>query len=449
MMRCKQSVILIVVVGAFALAPLADARPLYFGISANSRNAGSSAQDLAAETGAHRLREDIEWAEVEPKDDEWDWSKFDDVYETAAERGLSILPIPNTSPCWAVPAETKGELCGATLPASDADYAEFVGKVAERYGPGGDFWESHPELNGSLALRHIEIWNEPYFGAAGPEDVDAKRYADLYKAAVIAGRAANASTRYLVESTIDARTGPKSSDYIDWPASLISAEPAIGSYIDGIAIHPYPGSHDINYEPENGTDEAFANTSIGYLEWKALGINKPIWITEVGYSSCADEATHCVPGATQAAREEKKAEWLDELLAELGKDKYGYVHSVYLYNLEQWTPSTEPDAAKSNWYGLAYGPNNEHLPAWNSFATAVEEFDGVPEPNTTITGQTGKGQNRTFTFAVNDSTAVTECKGEGAWSPCASPKSVSGVHSFSVRGINAEAVESSPASVSW
>src|SRR6478672_13718779 len=83
----------------------AGTRKLYFGISANTRTKGGSEQDLAAETGVDRLREDLEWKVVEPSDDNWQWAKTDTLLESAAERGMSILPILNTSPCWAVPKE--------------------------------------------------------------------------------------------------------------------------------------------------------------------------------------------------------------------------------------------------------------------------------------------------------------------------------------------------------
>jgi hypothetical protein len=434
-------------------ASAADARSLYFGISANSRTAGTAAQDLAAETGTSRLREDLYWDLIEPVNDAWTWTKTDQLYLTAAERGLSVLPIPNTPPCWAVPAGTEPEACGDAMPVGNAEYAEFVSEIAKRYGPGGDFWDGHPEYS-ALAIPQVEIWNEPYLNSSMYEAGEEDRYASLYKAAVIAGRQANSATRYLLASTIDARTGPAPSDYVKWAETLVASEPTIGSYIDGLAVHPYPGSHKITYQPENGTDEAFVNVRKDYERWKALGINKPVWITEVGYSSCADSATHCVPGVTQAEREKNKAEYLAELLGALGKDEYAFVHAVYLYNLEQWTSASAPNAEKSHWYGIAYGPTNEHLPAWNSFTEAVETLEGIPEPNTVITGHVLSGNNATFTFTANDPTAVFHCQIDTqAWAPCASPKVYSsgmkGSHVFRVRAINAEAMETTPASYGW
>ena len=434
-----------------AVPALSQARSLYFGISANSRSANlakgetfGDIQDEAAETGVTRIREDLEWQLIEPANDVWNWSETDQMYEEAAERGLSILPIPNSPPCWAVVGAT--EKCDEYIPFGQSEYAEFVGQIAARYGPGGDFWDSHPGLDGALSSRYIEIWNEPYW-ATSKATMSPFGYAYLYKDAVTAGRAANPATRYLIESAIGGANG------VEWLAGIYSIEKEIGKYIDGIAVHPYPGSHGINYVPTSNTDEAFLNAKKNYDEWKARGVNKPVWITEVGYSSCNDPE-HCVPGSTQAARETQKAAMLKPLLDVLGSDEYGFVHAVYLYNLRQTTPASEPNDKKSNWYGIAFGGSYEHLPAWPTFVEAVETYDGVPEANSSITSQSISGESATFSFTSNDSTSAFSCQLDGgSWTSCSSPKTYASTggssHTFKVRSTNAEAIEASPATYSW
>jgi polysaccharide biosynthesis protein PslG len=398
----------------------AEARPLYFGINANTRawSSPGEEQSRVAETGVRRLREDLEWEKVEPSEGKWEWTKTDAVYQAAAERNMSILPVLDNPPCWGVPKETDPGDCWQTYPVSTATYADFVAHAAARYGPGGDFWKEHPGLNEGLAPRYFEIWNEPYFPSFTNGDVDPAKYGALYKAAVIAGRKANSSTRYLVESAVDV-PNPKGEGWVNWAAYMAEAEPEIGKYIDGVAVHPYADNHDPDYEPENGTDSSFKNTDVIYEDWRKQGINKPIWITEVGYSACDDGADRCVPGETQAEREEQKAEWLTDLFNELGEDRYAFVHAVYLYNFREW--EEEPNEDFGEWYGIYH--SGEHLPAWQSFATAVKEYDGVPTPNTTITGHTiKKNVSATFTFTVNDQTSSLDCQlDEGSWTPCTSP----------------------------
>jgi hypothetical protein len=428
-------------------------RKLYFGISANTRsfkNPGAE-QDLVAETGADRLREDLEWDKVEPSNGSWEWAATDSLYEAAAERELSILPILDSSPCWAVPKETEEKDCWRTYPTSNADFADFAAHAAARYGPGGEFWTGHPKLDESLAPRYFEIWNEPYFPQFTNGNVDPARYATLYKAAVVAGRAANSSTRYLVESTVDV-PNPKGPGWVNWAKGMVEAEPEIGSYVDAIAVHPYPGSHDPYYTPKSGTDASFKNTNRIYEDWVSQGIRRPIWITEVGYSSCNDGAVECVPGATQSAREEQKATWLAELFDEVGSEEYGFVHAIYLYDLRQWLPASSPTKVPSEWFGILDG-EAEQLPAWSAFSGALEKFAGTPLTHAIITGHTIGGGNASFTFTAIDSTATFSCQlDSGSWASCTSPKSytgLSGSHTFRVKATNAEGAEPTPASYSW
>jgi hypothetical protein len=424
---------------------------LYFGLSANTRsfkNPGDE-QDLVLETGADRIREDLEWEEVEPSNESWEWSGTDELYEAAAERGISILPVLNSPPCWAVPKETKKEDCWRTYPVSDAEFGEFTAHAVARYGPGGDFWDEHPELDGGLAPRYFEIWNEPYYPQFTNDDVDPARYTDLYKAAVVAGREVNASARYLVESTVDVEN-PAGPGWVNWAKGMVEEEPKIGEYIDGIAIHPYPQSHDPYYAPQSGTDASFKNTDRIYSDWASQGIRRPIWITEVGYSSCGENPEYCVFGETQAAREQLKAVWLSDLFAELASEEYPYVHAVYLYNLRG---SEEVRSDSGEWFGIL-NSTAEELPARASFVDAVEKFAGVPLAYAIIAGHTIGGGNASFTFTAGDPTASFSCQlDSGSWTGCTSPKSYTGVgagsHTFRVKATNAEGTEPTPATYSW
>ena len=118
-----------------------------------------------------------------------------------------------------------------------------------------------------------------------------------------------------------------------------------------------------------------------------------------------DEANECVPGDSQAMREEIKAERLADLLDVIDRGDFGYVHSAYLYNLKQDTNPETPTKAKSDWFGVL--DKEGILPAWTSFSSAVASYDGTPVPNTTITSKSfNGGGDATFGFAVTDPTAT-------------------------------------------
>ena len=435
-----------------AAAVPAAARELHVGISANTRSLGANEQDHVLDTGAGWIREDLEWEDIEDRDDVWTWTSTDSWFASAAERGLRVLPILNSSPCWAVPRSVPDTECWRHLPTSDAEYAEYVTAVVARYGPGGAFWTANPTLDASLAPRWFEIWNEPYYSYTSYNQVDPGRYAQLFRAASAAGRTQNANTRFLIASTVDAYD-ISASRWVNWAEAIVDEIPGIGAYIDGIAVHPYPGEKDPDTLPAGGTDSSFKNTDVIWNDWVGEGIRKPIWITEIGYSSCDDGADECVPGATQSARELQKAEWLGEIFDQLATDDYGYVHAAFLYRLRQWADFASPSSNKEDWWGIL-DRYDDPLPAWGVFADAVAEHDGLPVANSTITSQTLGSGTASFAFRANDPTASFECRLDGgSWGACTSPRSYSslsaGNHTFRVRAVNALATETTPAISVW
>lgn len=435
-----------------AAAVPAAARDLHIGIDANTREWGTPGdeQDNVVETGAGWIREELYWDVVEATDDVWDWSWSDRWFRAAAERGLRILPVLDSPPCWAVARPTGG--CTNDYPDSDAEFGEFVAAVVGRYGPGGSFWSANPTLDDDLAPRWYEIWNEPYYPLTTGGVVSPRRYARLFRAASAAGRAQNPAARFLYSSNVDVFDST-ASRWVNWAATSVDEIPSLGDWIDGIAIHPYPTSKAPDEPPVNGSDSSFLNTDRIWSDWSGEGIRKPFWITEVGYSSCDDGADECVPGATQSDRELKKAEWLGEIFDMLGSDAYGYVHAVFLYRLRQWRPLESPTADKEGWWGILDGAW-EPLPAWSVFADAVAEHDGLPVANSTIASQTLGSGTASFAFRANDPTATFECRlDSGSWTACTSPRSYSGLsagnHTFRVRAVNALATETTPAISVW
>ena len=275
----------------------ASQRLLHLGISANSRSAEvpGSVQDLAAETGTTRLREDLEWKKVEPADSEWTWEATDLMFQEAAERGMTILPILNSPPCWAVSSSEDPDICERSYPDDDADFADFTAHAVERYGIEGDFWQEHPGLESGLAPKYFEIWNKPYYPFSVNGEVDPARYADLYTNAVSAGRLANSKSKYLIEATWAVDPGP-----VNWGGAMKAHNKSSAEYVDGIAIHPYPGHFDPFAEPSAGTLVNFRTTKLIYEYWKnELKIDKPIWITEVGYSSAWTKQTNASPATAR------------------------------------------------------------------------------------------------------------------------------------------------------
>lgn len=300
---------------------------------------------LAQTTGVKALREDIAWAQTEPRPNHYSWATDDSIVTTAAEAGLTVLPVLDAAPTWAAPTFNS-------LPSNPAAYAAFVAATVERYGPGGSFWRSNPRLP-ARPLVWYELWNEPY-------DADHNRdpgvYAHLVRAAVTAGRTANPAARFLIEASTHYLT-PRGRR-ADWIAGLYAALPDLGSYFDGIAIHPYGG------DPSNVTrggdtdNEPAAQVEQAHSDLVAHGDgNKPIWVTEIGWSTCL--------GVEDCVTEPQQARYLRSFLASARATWRSYVRAVFVFALRD--APLKPRDDMEAWFGLLR-PDLSHKPVWQVLA---------------------------------------------------------------------------------
>jgi hypothetical protein len=260
------------------------AGPLRLGLVANTLGWGDhvgAEQTVAARAGAGWLREELQWATVAPRQGERHWGPIDRLFTAAAHRGLHILPVLNEAPPWA-----RGR--DGALPTDARAYGAFVGDVVARYGPSGSFWRIHPRLDASVAPVWFELWNEPYFARPSHSALTARRYVALAHAAIVAGRRADPRARFLIAIDPATNGGPR----LDrrWLQDLVAARPSLLTEADGVADHPY------------GDDGAASLRSLDLLReaLTARGSRLPIWVTEVGWSTCPRSAG-CVTERAQAA----------------------------------------------------------------------------------------------------------------------------------------------------
>jgi hypothetical protein len=312
-------------------------RPLRVGLNANTQAYGAragAAQDRARATGARWLREDFEWDLVQPRPNEWDWSRYDGVVAGAAARGMVVLPLLSGSASWAAPAWN-------VFPPDRAAYGEYVARVVARYGPGGTFWRSRPAL-AEYAPTHFELWNEPYLELFSIDRVDPARYARLVRTAVAAGRAANPRARFLIEADTFYTAGP--GDYRNWIHDMYRAVPGLSRWFDGVAVHPYSSerSPDV-YTPRRPTRWQFRRIEEERAAFVSHGAaDKPFWITEIGWSTCGGD-TDCVSEGVQAANIAR--------VFELARTRYrSFVEAVFVYHLDDWGPADGSN--KDYWFGL-------------------------------------------------------------------------------------------------
>jgi polysaccharide biosynthesis protein PslG len=210
--------------------------PGFIGVSPQSP-ATSSDFELMREAGITSVRLPLNWSAIQrlsPLGGEPDWSGFDREVEIAAEEGIRIMPFISSTPVWVASDPL-------ILPVGSSwqrwAWANFLRATQYRYGPEGEFWEEHPELD-AYPIRKWEIWNEQNI-VTFAADPDPARYATLLR---IAGRVlhnGDPGAKVIVGGffgrPLQIPPNIATGDYL----ARIYAAGNVKPFFDGVALHPY------------------------------------------------------------------------------------------------------------------------------------------------------------------------------------------------------------------
>src|SRR5919198_86667 len=158
---------------------------------------------LMRRSGVESARLVFSWAAMQPTPTgPDDYSRMDQRVAAAARHGIRVLPVVLYTPDWARRYPDRQ----ASPPERPSDYAAFMARLVQRYGPGGTFWAEHPELH-ALPIRHWQIWNEPNFDFYWytPEQGGwAHEYAELLRQAKLAIRTEDPGAQIVLAGLADA-----------------------------------------------------------------------------------------------------------------------------------------------------------------------------------------------------------------------------------------------------
>jgi hypothetical protein len=308
-----------------------------------------------SDVGAGWVRIEFRWNEAEPSSkgsyDANIIARYDRAIDTARAAGAKVLVFVNGSPRWA-----SGSRASMTKPQDPADYADFMRYVAARYAGRVSAWE---------------VWNEENttrFWSTGPNPSE---YASLLKAAYPAVKSGDPNALVVFG-------GVSQNDY-----AFIEGAYAAGAkgYFDVMAVHPYPGSSPP--EPVWYSNGRIAPTSFtGFREVRsamlARGDDKPIWLTEFGWSTTTTESW----GVTQS----QQADYLTRAYRLL--ESYPYVEIAYWYNLRNNFWDRDADTWETQ-LGLmrtdftrkpSYEAFKAYQPGSAASAPAPESSSPLPDP---------------------------------------------------------------------
>lgn len=312
--------------------------------------------------GVNDVRIMIPWAAVEFYEDQYDFSMVDYMVQAADERGMGILAVLNSSPYWAVP---EGQPGISGQPEDPADYAEFVGLVAERY-------------EGQIGA--YEIWNEPNSALSFAPSPDPVAYTELLQAAYPVIKAADPDA-----IVVGGVTGAvvDYGDVLKNPVSFTQEMYDAGAqgYFDALSFHPYL------YSLPFSQGEPYPQSPLTQLEeMREIMVangdgDKLIWASEYG------EPTSVVDEATQAAfLEDMITTWRD----------LDYTGPTFVYTLyDRDSASSDPEAtlgvirSDGTWKPAAYVIEDlADDPATMELAASMTSLDrAAPTTDTALTTQ--------------------------------------------------------------
>lgn len=261
-MRGRVLAVLVVVLGGCAARPLPPAAPAFravpIGLCEDYPEESTSWEQVRADlallraAGIRDLRVSFGWDSIEPADDRFDWTFWDEFVRLAVdEHGIRLRPYLAYTPAWAA-APGEGEVW-TRPPADPRQFAEFVTAVAGRYGDRIDSWE---------------LWNEPdnpsywtgtiaQFAALLHGGAAAVRAADPGATVVLGGIAWN----------------------VEFLATLFAAYDAAAA-VDVVNVHSYAETW--SNDPLESVVPYIARVAAAIA---AGGGDEPIWAAEVGYGS--------------------------------------------------------------------------------------------------------------------------------------------------------------------
>lgn len=279
------------IVFVLAFAASAQALPVgFWGVAPQTTPTPEQFQRLG-QGGVESIRIPLDWGGLQPqRNGAIGWEGTDQVVESAARAGITVLPVLSGAPNWAVPnvrvPAGGSSRAPAHLPASGSAataWKSLLKQAAERYGPSGDFWTAHPGVP-ERPIRIWQIWNEPNFKyfVTRPNPTEYGRLVSISYAAL---RSADPGARIVLAGLFAQPRGARNArgkhTSINWFASdflerMYRTSPGVKTKFNAIALHPYSASYR-NLTPEVG--------EVRKILTKFRDGHKGLWITELGWSS--------------------------------------------------------------------------------------------------------------------------------------------------------------------
>jgi len=345
--------LVVLVLGLGLAAPAGAVTGDYLGVSVGTLfdaerdfvPGGASQLDSLGRTGIPVARIDATWHSVEPYGPypgfARNWVAPDRIAGALALRRIRWFPILG----YATPWSTTVAGIDKAAPANEAHFASYAAGIAQRYGPGGTFWQAHPELP-YLPVTAMELWNEPNLRAYWRPEPDPAVYASLYLATRAAVHEVMPQVK-VITGGLSPYTQPEA-----FLRAMFAARPELASNLDGVGMHPYAAG------PAQVMDVivSIRNTL------RSLGVGGvPIAATELGWPrpNQSPNAAFAIPDETRAGDV--------TLVADALPASDCNVDRLLMFT---WTTSEANPVEQEDWFGLVH-PDGAPTAAAGALAAAA------------------------------------------------------------------------------
>ncbi len=258
---------------AVAAHPLASpyANVLPWGVNAElaqyDDEALAQVLDQIEAAGFRWVRQTFPWAELEPRQDEFNWESADRIVAACAGRDFTLIAVLDTAPPWARSTTTDNS---HTPPREVADFGSFAREFAARYGAQVDYYQ---------------IWDEPNLTAHwGDAYVDPPAYARLLREGALQIRTVDPTAVILTAGlapTVEG--GPLNLNEVEFLRALLAVH--ADEFFDVVAIKPYGFSQPADALPDAN------QLNWGRAAWvrqalvEAGRADLPLWAVEFGWNA--------------------------------------------------------------------------------------------------------------------------------------------------------------------
>ena len=319
----------------------------------------------AIATGAKDVRMFVLWRDMEPRQkgtlDTYAIGVYGGIVKRLAGAGIHTTFVVTQSPQWAS-GSTNPNMPPRSLP----DFGDFVGRFA-----------GSADLKGHGVA--YEIWNEMDVSQWWGPAPDPAAYVSLFKGAVTAIKAADPSAFVLL--------GPTTGNNYGWLQQLY--DNGIKGTFDAAAVHTDTGclvaGPSFVYR-EGGRIGRFS--FLGYREMRKTmldnGDDKPIWMSEFGWSSTQSDTAHpmCERGAS--AGQKASGVTAAEQATYLTQAHHCVAADPYVTVMDWFTARDATAAETSNFdelqhYGLL-SSGGARKPSWAAFNEIATKGDPLTAP---------------------------------------------------------------------